>query len=178
MNRSLPLEYFDWDSFLDETLKNLQTIATDDLLVAKQVDEAVSFYKSGWLNKDLAEELATPDTRLFVSFAIDNLDNAVVLADGTTMIYSDPNDMSLDDEAELEDAQDHAEKDMIHTPSEAVGYLFKRRGEQLLITTGWLVRQSDNCPAMIKDLANHEELDLYGYAMERYIEQFILEAST
>jgi hypothetical protein len=118
--------------------------------------------------------LHSKNTRLFVPFAVDNLDNAVVLADGTTKLYVDPGIVSPEDEDAYEEALDEARKHIFCSETETVGYVFERRGDELTITAGWFISGSDNCPSSIDILAENEELDFYGFAMERYIDQFLL----
>lgn len=174
MNKSVPVTSFDWDGFLEETAKNLEHLIDDDRLVIKLVDGQVIFFEDGWKTADLQEELAAPEIRLFVPFAVDNLDNAVILADGTTQLYVDPTLVSPEDEEDYERAIEQAREFLIDEKSEAVGYLFTLAGEDLSITAAWFRDASDDGPASIDLLDNNEELDLYGFAMERYIDQFEL----
>jgi len=134
----------------------------------------VIFFEDGWKSADLVEELAAAETRLFVPFAVDNLDTAVVLADGTTKLYVDPTLVSPEDEDDYEQAIEQARELFIEEKSETVGFLFSLDGEDLVITAGWFRDASDDGPATIDALVNNEELDFYGYAMERYIDQFEL----
>jgi hypothetical protein len=90
MNKTVAVTSFDWDGFLEETAKNLENLIDDARLVVKLVDGQVIFFEDGWKSADLLEELSAAETRLFVPFAVDNLDNAVILADGTTQLYVDP----------------------------------------------------------------------------------------
>lgn len=174
MKNILPVASFDWDGFLEETLKNLGSLVTLEQLVIKQVDKKVIYYSQGWKNLDLVNELHTTRTRLFVPFAIDNLDNAVVLADGTTKLYIDPAVVSTEDEDTYESAIDEARHHRFNSDLESVGFIFERHGDELVITAGWYIAASERAPASLDVLAENEELDFYGFAMERYIDQFIL----
>jgi hypothetical protein len=174
MKNVVPATSFDWDGFLEETQKNLENMITSDMLVIKQVDRQVEYFSSGWKNLDLLRELRGGDTRLFVHFAVDNLDNAVVLADGTTKLYVDPAVVSTEDEDVYDDAVEEAREHIYCSETESVGYIFERQGDDLTISTGWYVEGSSDGPPAIEVLANNEELDFYGYAMERYINQFML----
>ncbi len=174
MKNAMPVSSFDWDGFLEETLKNLANMVTLEHLVIKQVDKQVKYYAQGWKNLDLVNELHTSQTRLFVPFAVDNLDNAVVLADGTTKLYVDPGLVNAEDEDAFEEALEEARRNRFRSDIESVGFIFERHGDELIITAGWYVSESDHAPASIDILTENEELDFYGYAMERYIDQFIL----
>ena len=174
MNKSVAVTSFDWDGFLEETAKNLENLIDDARLVVKLVDGQVIFFEDGWKSADLLEELVAAETRLFVPFAIDNLDNAVILADGTTQLYVDPTLVSPEDEDDYEHAIEQAREFFVGDKSESVGYLFSLEGEDLTITAAWFRDASDDGPASIDLLDNNEELDLYGFAMERYIDQFEL----
>ncbi|MDD2458953.1 MAG: hypothetical protein PHQ83_10655 [Eubacteriales bacterium] len=174
MNKTVAVTSFDWDGFLEETSKNLENLVDDNRLVLKVIDGQVIFYEDGWKSADLLEELAADEIRLFVPFAVDNLDTAVVLADGTTKLYVDPTLVSPEDEDDYEQAIEQAREFLVDEKSESVGFLFALAGEDLVITAGWFRDASDDGPASIDSFANNEELDLYGFAMERYIDQFEL----
>lgn len=174
MKTVIPVSSFDWDGFLEETLKNLENMVAAKFMVVKQVDKHVEYFENGWRDLDLLEDLRGENVRLFVQFAVDNLDNAVVLADGTTKLYVDPNVVSPEDEDAFEKALDEARQHMYCSETESVGFVFEREGDELTISTGWYVGESANGPPSIDVLVNHEELDFYGYAMERYIDQFML----
>ena len=174
MNKTVAVTSFDWDGFLEETAKNLENLIDDARLVVKLVDGQVIFFEDGWKSADLLEELVAAETRLFVPFAIDNLDNAVILADGTTQLYVDPTLVSPEDEDDYEHAIEQAREFFVDDKSESVGYLISLDGEDLAITAAWFRDASDDGPASIDLLDNNEELDLYGFAMERYIDQFEL----
>ena len=174
MKLVMPVAAFDWDGFLEETLKNLEHLIPEENLVIKQVDKHVEYYSKRREGAELLEEMRAKNTCLFVHFAVDNLDNAVILADGSTKLYVDPNVVSPEDEDAYETALESAREHLYCSETETVGFIFERHGDQLTITTGWYSGGAGSSPPAIDRLVNNEELDFYGYAMERYIEQFIL----
>jgi hypothetical protein len=174
MNKSVPLASFDWDGFLEETFKNLQGLVPVDHLVIRVIEDQVSLSRDDFRSISLEEELSDAGTRLFVPFAVDNLDNAVVLADGTVQLYVDPTVVSPEDEEDVAEAISEVRQTLRAERTETVGYLFSLQDDLLQIVAAWFRDASEDGPAMVEVLVNNEELDLYGFAMERYIEQFEL----
>lgn len=174
MKKVVLISAFDWDGFLEETLKNLENMVPEEDLAIRLVDDQIEYFWDNWKDLDLLEAMRGGKFRLFVHFAVDNLDDAVVLADGTIRLYDDLDVVNPEDEDEYDAAQDIARQGIWRKETESVGFIFERHGNELIITSGWYTGSDGSRPPVIDELINSEELDFFGYAMDRYVNQYIL----
>ncbi len=175
MLKTVPINNFFWDEFLSVSMKNLDEIVTEDSLVVKMVNDCIEYYDEvSWREIDLLQELSDKNTRLFVHFGVDNLDDAIVCADGLTRFYVDLDRIDPDDEDAYAIALNQAMDHTYTGDASSIGFVISRHQDQLTFQIGVFFAGACTAPPPgIDILANHEENEFYMDVFERFIERFI-----
>lgn len=176
MLKTVPINDFAWHEFLTESQRNLDEVVSDDDLVVKLIgDDPDYFTETSWRDVDLLQELVDDNTRLFVHFGVDNLDDGIVCADGVTRFYVDPDSIDPEDEdayaLALCEAMDHT----YTGDASAIGYVVSRHRDHLTFQVGAFFAGACTAPPPgVEILEGGEECIFYKDVLERFFDRFIL----
>lgn len=174
MEKIVPISAFHWQQFLVSTAEGLAESVTDEYVVLGERDERVEYFEDHhWRNMPLLDYLADPASRLIVHFAVDNLEDGLVCADGALRPYVDPAIAARADEEAYEAALD-AVRQYLHTGEEtAIGYRIRRLGDDLAFEAVEMFGGSCGMAPCNEALDEGAQQKFFKTALEDYLDRFV-----
>ncbi len=174
MEKNVPISTFNWQQFLVSTADGLTDAVTDEYVVIGEREDRVEYFEDQhWRSLPLLDYLADPARRLIVHFAVDNLEDGLVCADGVVRPYVDPAIADRADEDAYEAALD-AVRQYLHTGEEtAIGYRIRRDGEDLFFEAVEVFCGSCGMEPCNEALDDGAEQLFFKTALAEYLARFV-----